>query len=85
MKIVVPRSAFTTPSLRRKNSSEENKDKEEEKKRNKMEEEENDENLEDIHEKGSWLQVNLESFRYVIVSSTYPGQYVGQCTAVCHS
>ena len=50
-----------------------------------MQEEENDENLEDIHEKGSWLQVNLESFRYVIVSSTYPGQYVGQCTAVCHS
>ena len=29
-----------------------------------MEEEENDENLEDIHEKGSWLQVNLEIFRY---------------------
>ena len=85
MKIVVPRSAFTTPSLRRKNSSEEKKEKEEEKTREKMEEEENDENLEDIHEKGSWLQVNLESFRYVIVSSTYPGQYVGQCTAVCHS
>ena len=85
MKIVVPRSAFTTPSLRRKNSSEEIKDKEEGKKGKKMQEEENDENLEDIHEKGSWLQVNLESFRYVIVSSTYPGQYVGQCTAVCHS
>ena len=50
-----------------------------------MEEEEKDENLEDIHEKGSWLQVNLEIFRYIIVSSTYPGQYVGQCTAVCHS
>ena len=38
-----------------------------------MEEEENDENLEDIHEKGSWLQVNLELFSYVTVSSTSPG------------
>ena len=73
MKIVVPRSAFTTPSLRRKNSSEKNKDKEDEKKRKKIEEEEKDENLEDIHEKGSWLQVNLELFSYVTVSSTSPG------------
>ena len=57
----------------------------EEKKRKKIDEEAKDENLEDTHEKGSWLQVNIELFRYVIVSSTYPGQCIGQCTAVCHS
>ena len=56
----VSRSAFTTPSLRRKNSSTDEKESEEVGKKEKEFEEEQMSKEESNHEKGSWLQVRSQ-------------------------
>ena len=56
----VSRSAFTTPSLRRKNSSSDEKESEEARKKEKeFEEEVQGSKEQSNHEKGSWLQVKI--------------------------
>ena len=57
----VSRSAFTTPSLRRKNSSSDEKESEEARKKEKeFEEEVQGSKEQSNHEKGSWLQVKIQ-------------------------
>ena len=72
----VSRSAFTTPSLRRKNSLADEKESEEVGKKEKELEEEQRSKEENNHEKGSWLQVknqhvlNLYSEEQVVLSAS---------------